>query len=310
MNTNSNNKPEQIGVVQPKNPSHKPDSGVKPIVDGLILTPNYYVRNNSSQSQPKRNLTSVPRSTAALLSMAEEKIKAMSKTNGGPNNNPNSKKGGLMGGRGKMGGGSGNSVFTTTTTSRPKSGAKVKFLPPSHSSTSDHPAALKWLRSEEAESRKRATSRSRPSRSRPSPNKLKDIFGPEQPDKLITIGGYIINIEKGLPPQVVTSVRPSVTSNERGVEIEVRIREVDPAKIVVEKRYNSILVIGVKESGVKTKDKSNLQTKSETEVPLASPGLEDDVIEIVNIFAPRDVSLARVMVTPADSKGKLFIKAP
>lgn len=100
-----------------------------------------------------------------------------------------------------------------------------------------------------------------------------------------------------------TSVRPSVSSNERGVEIEVRIKDVDPTKIVVEKRYNSILVISVRESGIKLL-KEKLNTAD------SSLGLEDDVIEVVNIFAPRDVSLTRVMVTPADSKGRLFIKAP
>jgi putative lipoic acid-binding regulatory protein len=115
-----------------------------------------------------------------------------------------------------------------------------------------------------------------------------------------------------------TSVKPSVTSNERGVEIEVRIKEVDPTKITVEKRYNSILVIGVKESGIKphqsstnnknsAKDKSSSHQKSASDKPFE---FEDEIVEVVNIFAPRDVSLARVMVTQADSKGRLFIKAP
>ncbi|OXA62135.1 uncharacterized protein LOC118436850 [Folsomia candida] len=281
--------------TNPAPSSYKLDS-TKTILNGLILTPNFSAYGTEREQplyDPEESTYEqdfhppVPHSTATLLSMAEEKIKAMSNTH-------------------KNHGRRGNENRAMRPLGKATIGNTTKSLQPNDNNTTSSTQPLKWLREGQAASSKRSLSQTRNSKFAHSPatsNKLRDIFAPDEPDKLITIGGYIINIEKGLPPQMSTSVRPSVSSNERGVEIEVRIKDVDPTKIVVEKRYNSILVISVRESGIKLL-KEKLNTAD------SSLGLEDDVIEVVNIFAPRDVSLTRVMVTPADSKGRLFIKAP
>jgi hypothetical protein len=116
---------------------------------------------------------------------------------------------------------------------------------------------------------------------------------------MMTIAGYIINIEGQLPSKVVATVSSTISSDNHELNIEVCIREVDPSKIVVEKRYNSILVIGVKQSGILGADTSAANNLG----PL-------DMIELVNIFAPKEVYLTRVTVSPTDSQGRILIKAP
>src|SRR4051812_27212398 len=104
------------------------------------------------------------------------------------------------------------------------------------------------------------------------------MISDELEDKLISVGGYIMNIEKGLPSSIHASIRPRVSTKESGLQVEVWIEGVDPAKIQWEKRYNSILVIGVKDQDL-FDENQNLTPNTKGMLGLK---FEEDFLEVVN----------------------------
>jgi hypothetical protein len=98
---NSNNKAQRPSSSKNNTNTYKFDS-TKAILDGLVLTPNFHGvdhKNTPFAFDNNNNIHSeadfhppVPRSTATLLSMAEEKIKSMSSSSSRPGGAGNRRK--------------------------------------------------------------------------------------------------------------------------------------------------------------------------------------------------------------------------
>ncbi|CAL8113521.1 unnamed protein product [Orchesella dallaii] len=147
-----------------------------------------------------------------------------------------------------------------------------------------------------------------------------------QGEKLVTIGGYIISLQSK-HEHISCMVKPRVSSDKDGLELEIKVTGCHPSEIKFEKRYNTLIVIGVNKgpprnsdglsttffTGGTTKKWSkdmtlkSLTTKKDITLPIEQP---DEILEVVNIFVPKNTPLAQIYISKPDAKGRIFVKGP
>lgn len=150
-------------------------------------------------------------------------------------------------------------------------------------------------------------------------------------EKLVTIGGYIISLQPH-NDKVHSVIRPRVSSEMDGLDLEVRIMGCPPSDIRVEKRYDTLVVIGFSSGGPVSVN--NSQKNLEPKGIFADPRFKtitalinaqrtpdnssidiprehlDRVHELVNVFVPKGISLNQIVITRPDPKGRMFVRGP
>lgn len=153
-------------------------------------------------------------------------------------------------------------------------------------------------------------------------------------EKLVTVGGYIISLQE-VNEKIVGIIRPRVSSDKHGLELEIKILGCNPTDVKFEKRYDTLIVIGVSKSIIKkledikdpggSKEGPNVfastiksmmsnrdfGTGSGSHYSTA-PEQEylEDLYEIINIFIPKNVSTSQIFISKPDAKGRIFVKGP
>jgi len=152
---------------------------------------------------------------------------------------------------------------------------------------------------------------------------------PPMGEKLITVGGYIISLQS--PRDDITSVvKPRISTDKEGLEVEIKITGCKPTDIRFERRYETLIVIGVtfppppppttpipRKStfrGGSSKANADLQQEPgpSTAVVTATPTVDgmDEIQELVNIFVPKTISINQIFISSPDAKGRIFVKGP
>lgn len=153
---------------------------------------------------------------------------------------------------------------------------------------------------------------------------------------MVTVGGYIISLQE-VNENITSVIKPRVSSDKGGLELEIKISGCSPTDIKFEKRYDTLIVIGVsktvirrfqdaKNPGAKDGRSRQLDEKEMSRFKMLSlndfnqenhgfsVGSEhdymEDIQEIINIFVPKPVSLNQIFVSKPDSKGRIFVKGP
>jgi len=147
-----------------------------------------------------------------------------------------------------------------------------------------------------------------------------------QGEKLVTIGGYIISLQSK-HEHISCMVKPRVSSDKDGLELEIKVTGCHPSEIKFEKRYSTLIVIGVAKGPPRNVDElsptfftdgtnrkwnrdmtlKSLTTKKDITIP---PDQHDEILEIVNIFVPKNTPLSQIYISKPDAKGRIFVKGP